>query len=83
MPQINISIDGVTKLLRNLNPHKATGPDEIPAKILKDAAEDLAPALTLFYQASVNQGSLPADWRKYLFLKRATVARQPTIDQFP
>jgi hypothetical protein len=29
MPQINISSAGVSKLLCNLNPHKACGPDNI------------------------------------------------------
>ena len=28
---ISVSLGGITNLLHNLNPHKATGPDEIPA----------------------------------------------------
>jgi hypothetical protein len=64
MPNITIGPPGVAKLLKNLKQHKATGPDEIPAMILKTAANELAPALSIFFQASVSQGVLPADWRK-------------------
>jgi hypothetical protein len=35
-------IKGVHKLLKNLKPHKATGPDSIPSFILKAAADQLA-----------------------------------------
>ena len=41
---------GVCKLLSDLNPHKASGPDGIPALILKVAAEEIAPALTIIFQ---------------------------------
>ena len=33
IPKITISVIGVTKLLSDLNPHKTTGPDSIPARI--------------------------------------------------
>lgn len=38
MPNVTIGIDGVTKLLQRINPSKATGPDLIPMRVLKDAA---------------------------------------------
>ena len=31
MPLIDIHVNGVAKLLRGINAHKATGPDAIPA----------------------------------------------------
>ena len=58
-----IGVEGVRKLLADLDPHKATGPDNIPTKFLKDNAEGLAPALTLLFSASVTQGEVPIDWR--------------------
>ena len=33
---ISISESGVTNLLQNINPHKATGPDEIYDRVLKE-----------------------------------------------
>jgi hypothetical protein len=44
-------------------PHKATGPDEIPAFILRSAAQQLAPILTQIYRHSLDIGAVPQDWR--------------------
>ena len=55
-----MSCKGVTTLLSNLNAQKATRPDGI----LKMMAPELAPLLTLIYQASLSQGTIPDDWRK-------------------
>ena len=41
---------GVRQLLQELNPHKASGPDLIPARILKDMADDISPLLTAIFQ---------------------------------
>lgn len=38
------------KMLEGLRPFKATGPDEIPAFILKHREEPLSPYLTRMYQ---------------------------------
>lgn len=64
MNNITIHERGVLKLLKGLHPFKATGPDDIPAFILKLSAESLAPYLTMMYQLSLNQGQIPDDWRR-------------------
>ena len=61
MTAFTISSNGVLKLLRNLNPHKAQGPDDITSRFLKECAEEIAPALTLVYEASIQQGTVPED----------------------
>ena len=66
LPDIDINIAGVTKLLKEINPYKATGPDCIPAKVLKEMAEELSPSLTLIFTASLQQGKIPQDWKKAL-----------------
>jgi hypothetical protein len=43
IPNIKITQDGVAKLLRNINPSKASGPDNIPNRVLKQCADHLAP----------------------------------------
>jgi hypothetical protein len=43
MPQLNISSAGVSKLLFNLNPHKACAPDNIHGRVLKELNEQVAP----------------------------------------
>ena len=50
MGRISIDQKGVYKLLSNLQPHKATCPDEIPTYVLKAAAENLAPILSSLLQ---------------------------------
>ena len=64
MPPIKVSNNGVLKLLRGLNPFKATGPDEIPSFILKNTADSLSPYLTHLYQYSFDTGTVPDDWKK-------------------
>ena len=41
------TVTGITKLLQNLQTHKATGPDGIPTHLLKITAEESAAALQL------------------------------------
>lgn len=64
MDNITVTENGVCKLLRNLNIHKASGPDEIPTRLIKEQAENLAPIFTTFFQASITQGKLPSDWKE-------------------
>ena len=63
MQNVKIDWKGVHKLLKYLKVHTATGPDEIPAYILTTAADDseLAPALVLLFQLSMDQGEISQD----------------------
>ena len=54
--------DGVVKLLRNINPSKTSGSDNIPNRVPKQCADHLAPALTIIFQRSIDHGKLPNDW---------------------
>jgi hypothetical protein len=36
IPPLTITTSGIRKLLDNINPHKASGPDNISGRILKD-----------------------------------------------
>ena len=62
--RITVTSPGVKKLLLGLNTNKSTGPDGIPAIILKLCSEHLAPVLSLFFQASIDQGKIPDEWKK-------------------
>ena len=63
MNDINITLNGVTKLLRDLNSNKASGPDELTSRILKELHEEIAPAVTFVFQKSLNLGHTPIDWK--------------------
>jgi len=43
------SEEGVAKLLKEINPYKASGPDEIPCRVLKELAVELAPVVTALF----------------------------------
>ena len=61
---IHVDSSGVVELLKNLKPHKASRPNEIPAYLLKETSEEIAPALTFIFRASLRQSSLPSDWKR-------------------
>ena len=63
---LSISTKGVEKLLTGLNPSKASGPDLIPCRILKELAVELAPGLSSIYDQSLKQGVLPKCWTQAL-----------------
>jgi len=63
MPEITITAKGVNKLLKGLQIHKATGPDGISTRLLKELTGELTSVFTIFYQASLGQGILPSEWR--------------------
>ena len=61
---IQIETNGVVELLQSLVAHKAAGPDEIPAHLLKEFSVALAPSLSLIFQASLHQCTLPSKWKR-------------------
>ena len=49
-------------LLCKLDASKAGGPDEVPARLLKEGASWLAKPLATLLTLSLSQGCLPRDW---------------------
>ena len=60
---LDITENGVRKLLKGLNPSKAPGPDNITPRILKELADDIAPILTEIFDHSYQTGEIPSIWR--------------------
>ena len=54
---------GVEKLLKDLATSKASGPDLIPNRFLKECATEIAPILQAIFTQSLETGELPDDWR--------------------
>ena len=50
------------KLLAGLNPSKASGPDRIHCRFLKETAEELAPIFTCIFRQSISSATLPKVW---------------------
>ena len=64
MPEIFIDPNGIIKLLANLNPNKAAGPDSIKPIILKELRLEIAPVICLLFEKSLKTGLLPSEWTK-------------------
>ena len=52
----------VYKLLKSLDISKATGPDNISGKMLKECAREIPPSLCKVFNISLTLGCLPKDW---------------------
>ena len=63
MSPIKFSTRKVRKALLQLNTSKSSGPDGIPAIVLKSCAPELAPALNKLFQLSYNLGIFPSSWK--------------------
>ena len=64
MGEITVDPNGVLKLLNNLKIHKASGPDVLSARVLKECSSEITPILALIYNDSLAQGTVPDDWRQ-------------------
>ena len=64
MPNIQVSAQGIEKLFKDLNPHKAAGPDKLKPIILQALHKELAPILQLIYQRSLDTERLPSIWKE-------------------
>ena len=62
MPKFEITVQGVTELLEGIDGGKASGPDELPSLILKNAANEISPFLKIIFDQSLQTGKLPDDW---------------------
>ena len=63
-PNLNISVNGIIKLLQGLNPSKAPRPDRINPQILQKLILEIAPILQAIFSRSLVESSLPSDWLK-------------------
>ena len=62
MEDIVVTKEGVTKLLKGLNPSKALGPDELHPRVLKELATELGPVFAHLFQQSIDKGEIPKEW---------------------
>ena len=63
MKPIKVTHNGILKLLLNIDPNKAVGPDQVPGHFLKLCAHEIADIYVVLFQASLDQGIVPPDWK--------------------
>ena len=61
MLDIQISEEMVLKAIRKLKTNKSPGPDGLHPRVIKEIAENIAPALTMIFRKSLETGQLPED----------------------
>jgi len=64
MPMLNITVEGLTNLIKKLDIRKASGPDEISSYCIKEFSKNVRKFLscpTLVMQASLDHNSVPQD----------------------
>ena len=54
----------VRHVLSNLCPHKACGPDNISARVIRECAVELSAPVTLLCKLSLEQGVFPRAWKR-------------------
>ena len=62
--RLHITEKGVLKLLQDINPSKAGGPDSVPGRMLKELATELTPFMTLLFRQSLDTGQVPKEWKE-------------------
>ena len=85
MPNIKVSLNRIFKLLKDLNPYKAAGPDRLKPLVLQRLREVIAPVLQVIYQKSLDTGRVPKDWSTaYVcpLFKKEILALLPTTGQY-
>ncbi|CAB4017824.1 Hypothetical predicted protein [Paramuricea clavata] len=60
---LNLTVYKIQAVLEALDVTKATGSDGIPARLLKETAEVIAPSLCCLFNKSLNTGTLPDEWK--------------------
>ena len=60
---ITLSEEEIVAVIKNLDTNKAQGPDNIPARLLKETATEIAPSLCALFNKSLRVGVLPSDWK--------------------
>ena len=53
MKEFVISVEGILKLLKNIKPGKAAGPDKLKPLLLQELREEIAPVLQIIFERAL------------------------------
>lgn len=81
-PTLEVAADDVKRVLRAVNPRKATGPDGVPGKVLKACAAQLAPVFTDIFNLSLKQATIPACLKSATIIPVPKKASTTTLNDF-
>ena len=66
LEHINISSEDISQAILKIKPKTSKTPDSIPPIFLKNAGKSLIPALKQLFQSSLDNGTLPKEWKTAL-----------------
>ncbi len=78
LSDIELIEEEVSAVLRKLDPNKASGPDGIPCRLLKEVAQEIAPLCSLF-NLSLSPGVIPIEW-KFANISLVFKKEDPTLE---
>ena len=58
-----VTVKDVSKIIKNLQSGKATGPDNIPVVVLKHISPELSPILAKLFNRCIRAGCFPTSWK--------------------
>ena len=61
--RVTFKAKDLRRLLHNLQPDKASSPDNIRVRVLKECSTELARSFSLLFQLCFNQGVFPSQWK--------------------
>ena len=62
MEELEMYREGLYKFIKNINPSKPAGPDNITGKILKKYINICSDILSIILTKSIQSGKVPSDW---------------------
>ena len=68
MPEIQITVEEVANLLKDIDGNTAMGPDGLHPLVLKNCADALAKPMHTIFTRSLEEGQLPNAWKKSLVI---------------
>ena len=74
---IMLSVANVSKNFKQVNIHKAAGPDRLPGRVLKACADQLASVFTDIFNLSLTESAIPTCFKQTTIVpvhKKAKVA---------
>ena len=63
LSDITIGVEEVANCLHGLDTSKASGPDGLPSRLLKECAQQIAPSLCTLFNHSLQCGRMPLEWK--------------------
>ena len=64
MPHMHVTLNGVIRCVKRLNPKKTCRPDKMPILAQQETVNEIAPVPQSIFQQSLNESKTTSDWKK-------------------